>query len=107
MNETSPIPSRIDRRIVGEPLQVDGRTVQPVARLHGRLGSGGGPSGAIAGGQLRLDPVEVIVREAGGESTLILSDPTAAALRSMLVAAAAVAAVSITLNSILWLMRRR
>ncbi len=62
MSETTPTPARIDRRLVGAPIQIDGRIVQPVARLRGRLGSGGDRKGGGAAGQFRLEPVEVIVR---------------------------------------------
>ncbi len=108
MAEPSLPPSRIDRRLVGEPIQIDGRSVQPVAHLHGRLGSGGGPAGGGAGGMLRLEPVEVIVRQADGvESTVALPDPTAIALRSMARAAAAVALLSVVLSVLARVLRRR
>lgn len=108
MPETNPTPVKIDRRLVGDPIQIDGRSVQPVARLHGRLGSGGGPAGGGAGGMLRLEPVEVIVRQADGvESTLALADPTAQALRAMAGGAVAVAAMSIGLAVLARLLGRR
>jgi uncharacterized spore protein YtfJ len=108
MPATAPTPSRIDRRLVGNPIQIDGRIVQPVARLRGRLGSGGSQTAGGAGGMLRLEPVEVIVRQAdGAESTVALRDPTAAALRGMAGAAVAVAVLSVILNVLARILRRR
>jgi uncharacterized spore protein YtfJ len=108
MAKANPTPTQIDRRLIGAPIQIDGRSVQPVARLHGRLGSGGSPAAGGAGGMLRLDPVELIVRQAdGAESTVALPDPTAEALRSMAGAAVAVAVLSIILNVLARLLRRR
>lgn len=108
MPEAKTSPTKIDRRLAGLPVQVDGYSVRPVARLHGRLGSGGGQAGGGAGGTLRLEPVEVIVRQAdGAESTVALSDPTAQALRGMAGAAVAVAMLSIVLNLLARVLRRR
>ncbi len=108
MPATAPTPSRIDRRLVGNPIQIDSRIVQPVARLRGRLGSGGSQTGGGAGGMLRLEPVAVIVRQAdGAESTVALADPTAEALRSMAGAAVAVAVLSIVLTMLARVLRRR
>ncbi len=41
MPETNPTPTTIDRRLVGDPLEIGDRTVQPVARMRGRVGAGG------------------------------------------------------------------
>lgn len=108
MPEAPSAPTRIDRRLLGDPIQIDSRSVRPVARLHGRLGSGGGQTGGGAGGVLRLEPVEVIVRAAdGAESSVALPDPTAQALRGMAGAAVAVAALSLALNVLLRIVRSR
>lgn len=98
MTETNSIPTKIDRRLLGEQIEIDDRSVQPVARVRGRCGAGGNKQGAGAGCQLSVEPVEVIVREADGAvSTLALDDPTAQALRTMAGLAIAVALLSITL----------
>jgi hypothetical protein len=108
MPETTSSPTKIDRRLAGEPVQVDGYSLQPVARLRGRLGAGGNAQGGGAGGQFSLEPVEVLVRAADGvESSLALPDPTAQALRGMAGGALAVAALSITLAVLARLWRRR
>jgi hypothetical protein len=108
MPESTPSPTKIDRRLAGEPVQIDGRSVQVVARLRGRLGAGGNTQGSGAGGQFSVEPVEVIVREAdGAESTLALADPVAQALRAMAGSAMAVAAASIGLAVLARLLRRR
>ena len=107
MAETSSMPTKIDRRLVGYPIEIDGRSVQPVAHLRGRLGVGGNTQVGGAGGRFSLEPVEVIVREANGvESTLALADPIAQALRAIAGVAVAVSAVSIGL-AVLARLRRR
>ena len=108
MPEPTSSPTKIDRRLAGEPVQVDGYSVQPVARLHGRCGVGGNEQGHGAGCHLNMEPVEVVVRTADGvESTLALADPTAQALRGMVGVAVAVAVLSITLALLARLRRRR
>ncbi len=107
MAQPSSMPSKIDRRLVGEPVVIDGRSVQVVARLRGRLGMGGNTQGGGAGGQFSLEPVELIVREADGvESSLALSDPTSQALRSIAGVAVAVAALSLASSVLVRLARR-
>lgn len=108
MPEPSSPPTKIDRRLAGDPVQVDGYSLQPVARLRGRFGAGGNAQGGGAGGQFSLEPVEVLVRTAdGAESSLALPDPTDHALRGMAGVAMAVAALSITLAVLARLIRRR
>lgn len=108
MTGNNSTPSKIDRRLAGDPIEIDGRSVQPVARVRGRCGAGGNEQGSGAGCHLSVEPVEVIVREMdGAESTLALADPTAQALRAMAGVAIAVAAVSIGLAVLARLRRRR
>jgi hypothetical protein len=108
MAETNSMPSKIDRRLIGDPIQIDGYSIQPVARVRGRIGAGGSEQGGGAGGQFSVEPVEVIVRAASGaESTLVLADPSAQALRSMAGVAVAVAMLAVALNVLVQLMRRR
>lgn len=108
MPEPISSPTKIDRRLAGEPVQVEGYSVQPVAQLRGRCGAGGNEQGNGAGCRLSVEPVEVIVRtEDGVESTLALADPTAQALRAMAGVAIALAAVSIGLAVLARLRRHR
>ncbi|MFZ2360637.1 MAG: hypothetical protein WA040_14960 [Anaerolineae bacterium] len=108
MAETPSVPSKIDRRLVGDPIEIDRRRIQPVARVRGRFGAGGSQEAGGAGGRFSLKPVEVIVREAdGSERTLALADPTAQALRAMAAVALAVAVLSIKLAVLARLWRRR
>jgi uncharacterized spore protein YtfJ len=108
MPESISFPTKIDRRLAGEPVQVDGYSVQLVARLRGRCGAGGNEQGSGAGCHLNMEPVEVVVcTEDGAESTLALADPTAQALRAMAGMAIAVTAVSIGLAVLARLLRRR
>ena len=108
MAETPSVPSKIDRRLVGDPIEIDGRSIQPVARVRGRFGAGDSEQVDGAGGRYSLEPVEVIVREAdGAESVLALADPTAQALRAMAAVAVVVAVLSIKLAVLARLWRHR
>lgn len=94
MADTPQARTRIDQRLPGEPHEVYGRHVQPVARLTGWVGGNSGPAGGGAGGWLRLRPVEVVVREAdGSEHTIPMADPNALVVRGLAAPGLAVAAV--------------
>lgn len=97
-------PGKIDRRLEGDPIQVGDTSLQPVVRLTGLVGYGGGQNGG-GGGWVTLKPQEVIVRTGGSEKRLELPDPTAAALRGIMAAGLAVAAVAWPMT-ILALIRR-
>ena len=86
--------NEIDRELIGEPLVVGERTLQPVAHLAGWSGAGGNRSGAGAGAWLKLVPVKVIVREGddGGYDVPIV-DETGEAIRGITMGALAVAAL--------------
>ena len=58
--------SRISERIVGEPLEIGGRTIRPVVRVSGWRGARGDISSGSAGVQLRTQPAGVIVLESDG-----------------------------------------
>ncbi len=98
---TNPGPSRrIERRLVGEPIPVGERTIQPVARVTGWRGSKQGETGGGAGAWLRVTPVEVMVREGNGtEYRIPITDPTRETERRMVLAALLVAVLS-------WLLAR-
>lgn len=85
--------TKIARQLIGEPITIDGRTVQPVARVTGwYVGSGNGMRNG-GGGWLRVTPVEVIVAEGEAQTYhLPLKDGTRAALRGIFFAAFLVAA---------------
>ena len=92
MPEEKTRPNRIDWELVGEPILVGSRAVQPVARLSGWAGGNMGEQGGGAGAWVRVRPVEVVVREAdGAESRVPIVDAEQAALRGMVVPALAVA----------------
>ena len=55
--------SKFSDRIVGEPLEVGGRTIRPVVRVSGWRGAGGDGSAGGAGVQLRAEPEAVIIHE--------------------------------------------
>jgi hypothetical protein len=108
MTEHRSTPSKIDRRLTGDPIAIDGRHLQPVARVHGRWGVSGNQQSSGGGGWLRVEPVEVIVRGLDGvESRLALVDPTAEALRAMARVATMVAVTSMGLAALARLLRRR
>lgn len=107
MNQSSG-PRRIDKLLTGKPIQVDGYTVQPVAHLTGFTGFGGGENGGGGGGWLTLRPHEVIVHSGGSDDQHVaLLDPTKVAVRTMMMVAMAVAAVSWLLAFVAWLARAK
>lgn len=106
-NETSR-PRKIDKRLEGKPILVGKHSVQPVARLSGIIGFGGGENGSGGGGWLNLRPQEVIVRESkGAEQRLALPDATGIAVRGVAAAGMAVAAVSWLVMILAWMFRSR
>ena len=50
------------RSIVGEPIEVDGKTIIPVIKISMGFGGGGGESGG-GGGGIRIEPVAFIVAD--------------------------------------------
>jgi hypothetical protein len=88
MAERDPTRTRVDRRLVGEPIPVGERTIQPVAQVSGWYGSGRSETGSGAGAWVRITPVEVIVREGDGdEYSVPITDGTREALRGIFFAA--------------------
>jgi len=94
MPEEKTRPNRLDWELVGEPILVGNRAVQPVARLSGWAGGNMSEKGGGAGAWVRVRPVEVVVREADGtESRVPIVDAEQAAIRGMVVPALAVAGI--------------
>jgi hypothetical protein len=58
--------SRISERIVGEPLEIGGRTIRPLVRVSGWRGAGGGALGGGAGMRLRVGSEAMIILEPDG-----------------------------------------
>src|SRR5688572_27220666 len=58
--------SKFSDRIVGEPLEVGGRTIRPVVRVSGWRGVRGAISSGSAGVQLRGEPAGVFILEPDG-----------------------------------------
>lgn len=94
MQHRSRIPTRIKKRIAGQPITVGERTIQPVAQVAGWVGSGGSETGGGAGAWLRVIPIEVAVREADGtERRIPVTDPTREAVRGIVLSALLLAIV--------------
>ena len=55
--------SRISERIVGEPLEIGGRTIRPVVRVSGWRSTGGDMLAGGTGVKLRTRPAGVIVTD--------------------------------------------
>lgn len=107
MNSQATRPSKIDRRLEGDPIQVDAITLRPVARLTGLAGYGGDRNGG-GGAWVTLKPQEVVVhKDEGAEERVALPDPTAMAVRGIAVAAVAVAVAAWLLMFLAWLVRSR
>jgi len=101
MSEQPMKPNRIDRELIGEPLAVGDRTIQPVARLRGWAGGQDSPHSGGGGGWLQVRPVEVIVREAdGAESRVPIVNPAAPALRGIVQAGLVVAGICAAIISL-------
>jgi hypothetical protein len=58
--------SRSSERIVGEPLEIGGRTIRPIVGVSGWRGAGGNAPAGGAGVRLRAEPAGVIVLERDG-----------------------------------------
>ena len=111
MEEMKNKPGRIDRELMGEPITVGERTIQPVARLRGWAGGADGAQGGGGAAWLSVRPVEVIVREAdGSENRVPITDPAAMAVRGVVMPALAVAGVCLAMiagRSVVCALRRR
>ena len=87
--------SRISERIVGEPLEIGGRTIRPVVRVSGWRSTGGDMLAGGAGVKLRTRPAGVIVLEGDGrEYRLPTPDNTRLILWALAGLAVMVAVVS-------------
>jgi hypothetical protein len=81
---------RTRRQVTGEPWEVTGFKIQPVARLRGWHWTS--RNGNAGGGVMHLSPTEVVVQDAnGGEQRLALSNPNKGPLFGMLAGAVSVA----------------
>ena len=75
----SPIPnlfrsrSRISERIVGEPLEIGGRTIRPVVRVSGWRSTRGSMLAGGTGVKLRTRPAGVIALERDGREYRLLT----------------------------------
>ena len=87
--------SRISERIVGEPLEIGARTIQPIVRVSGWQGTGGEAPDSRAGVQLRGEPAGVIVLERDGrEHRVPTPDNTWLILRALACVALVIAVAS-------------
>lgn len=94
MTDRGPTRTRIERQLVGEPIRVGERTIQPVARVTGWHGSGGSETDGGAGVWLHVTPIEVVVHESdGNEHRVSVTDPTREAMRGIVSSALMVAVV--------------
>jgi hypothetical protein len=104
-------PIRINRVLVGEPLQVGEYTVEQTARLTALAGAGGGGDmveGGGAGGWLRLSPMDLRVHDAyGAPTTVKIRDPQLNMMRAMFALALSTAGIGMLLTSAARRWRRR
>ncbi len=93
-------PWRVERTLTGDLVTVEERTLQLVAQVTGWRGTNGGKNGG--GARLRLQPVEVVVREGdGSERRVPITDPTRDTTRGIVVAGLLIAALSWLLTGML------
>ena len=98
MDEEKEQKGRIDRILVGDPIEAGGHTLEPVARAGGWYGGGDGEQGRGFGAWLRIRPLEVRVSDPGGaQQTIAITDPTGQAIRQFALVGLLVAAVSMVL----------
>ena len=92
---------KLEREVLGDPIAVGQRTVQPVARLAGWYDGDSNAQGGVAWAWIRLTPTVAVVREAdGAERRVLIFDATAAALRGMGITALVILVVSWLIGSI-------
>lgn len=108
MPELKDAATRVDRVLYGEPMQFGGYELQTQARLTGWAGGMEADGNGGGGAWLKLAPTALHVRDQdGGEKTVPITDPQAAAMRGMAVPAAIVAGLSVVLMIVLRLWRAR
>jgi hypothetical protein len=94
MTDRAPGRGRVTRQLIGEPITVGKRTIQPVARVAGWYGSSSDETAGGVGAWLRVSPSEVIVRERdGSEHHVPITDPTREAVQGLMRFAFLVAAL--------------
>ncbi len=92
---------RVAHELVGEPLAVGGRTLQPVARIRGWIGTDSGPRGGWGAGWLRVQPAAVIVREADGtEQRMPITTAPGLAPRGMIMTGLTVAGLCLVVMAL-------
>lgn len=82
--------TKIDRRLVAQPVTSGARTIEPVAHISGWHWSGGSGAPGQGGALVRIRPVEIRVREGEETRTLPLDDPVRTATSGIIFAALAV-----------------
>ncbi len=82
--------SAIDKRLVGEPVGLAGRTVVPVGRLRGKYQSGGNEYGAVSWFAGTVEPVEIEVTEENERYTIPIEVSRRESLRGYIAAGTAV-----------------
>lgn len=99
---------RIDRILAGDSFDVAGYVLEPVAKAAGRYGSGGDERGDGRGAWVRVQPLEMRVRDPGGsEYRVSITDPTDDAVRNMVRMGLIVAAISVVAMLIGSILARR
>jgi uncharacterized spore protein YtfJ len=89
---------RIEKELVGEPIQADEYTVRPVAHVRVSRGEGAGESYAMAGAYVRLAPTALLVEGPDGDiDRIIIDDPMDRAMDGLVRAGLLVAGISITM----------
>lgn len=87
MNYNQPAWTTVDKRLNAEPTLLDGRMVEYVAQMSGRLWSGGGTGTVMTGALIRIRPVAIVVHNGGETRSIQIGDSAHAASREIIVAA--------------------
>ena len=94
MGSGAPSGAKVDRLIEADPIEIDGRRIQPVARLVGWDMDGASDSSLYMSRVGRLTPAEVWIDSENEQRTIIsIEDPLQEPIRGILAVSAVVSAV--------------
>jgi hypothetical protein len=93
MAENKPVRVKIDQRLNGEPALHHGRTIQPVAQASGWRWAGEGQGASSGGALVRVQPLEIHVREGEALRIIPIDHPGGDSVRALALRALAMALV--------------
>jgi hypothetical protein len=108
MGNGNPARTKIDKRLVAQPINSGTRTIEPVAQMIGWQWSGGNGTSSQGAALVCIRPLEVRVREGEETQTIPLDDSVREAINGIIFAALAVSLFCwLTMLVAHWLTQRR